>query len=104
MMKTLIAKEIRSNLLSFRFLASFVILFVIVAVTALVLTGDYLRKQDEYSQRQAELDAYLRTYAHFNRIGGIVTATQPPIPFQALVRGLTADVNIEAFDDDPLPV
>ncbi len=104
MMKTLIAKEIRSNLLSFRFLASFVILFVVVAVTALVLAGDYLKKQDEYSQRQAEIDAYLRSYAHFNRISNIMQATQPPIPFQALVRGLTADVNIEAFDDDPLPV
>jgi len=104
MLKTLITKEIRTNLLSFRFLASFVILFVVVAVTAMVLAGDYLRKQDEYSQRQAEIESYLRSYAHFNRIGNILQPTQPPIPFQALVRGLTADVNMEEFDDDPLPV
>jgi ABC-type transport system involved in multi-copper enzyme maturation permease subunit len=104
MMKTLIIKEIRANLLSFRFLASFVILFVVVAVTALVLAGDYTRKLDEYSQRQAELERYLRSYAHFNRIGNIITPTQPPVPFQALVRGLTADVNMDQFDDDPLPV
>ncbi len=104
MMKTLITKEIRANLLSFRFLASFVILFVVVAVTALVLAGDYTRKLDEYSQRQAELERYLRTYAHFNRIGNIITPTQPPVPFEALGRGLTAEVNMEAFDDDPLPV
>jgi len=104
MMKTLIIKEIRANFLSFRFLASFVILFVVVAVTALVLAGDYLRKLDEYSQRQAEIESYLRSYAHFNRIGNILQATQPPIPFQALVRGLTADVNMGEFDDDPLPV
>jgi len=104
MIKTIIAKEVRTNILSFRFLVSFVLLFVIVAVTALVLTGDYLRRLDEYSQRQAELERYLRSYAHFNRIQNILQATQPPIPFQALVRGLTADVNIEAFDNDPLPV
>ncbi|HSQ79390.1 MAG TPA: ABC transporter permease subunit [Candidatus Bathyarchaeia archaeon] len=104
MMKTLVAKEIRGNLLSFRFLASFVILFVIVAVTAAVLAGDYSRSLDDYSQRQAELEKYLRTYAHFNRIGGVLQATQPPIPFQALIRGLTADVNMEHFDNDPLPV
>jgi ABC-type transport system involved in multi-copper enzyme maturation permease subunit len=104
MMKTLIIKEIRANLLSFRFLASFVILFVVVAVTALVLTSDYTRKLDEYSQRQAELERYLRTYAHFNRIGGVLTPSQPPIPFQTLIRGLTADINMEGFDDDPLPV
>ena len=104
MWRTLVAKEMRAHLLSFRFLASFVILFVLVVGTAAVLTNDYLRKVDEYSGRQAELDRYLRTYAHFNRIGAIVQPTQPPIPFQALVRGITADVNIEAFDDDPLPV
>jgi ABC-type transport system involved in multi-copper enzyme maturation permease subunit len=104
MMKTLIAKELRTNLLSFRFLASFVILFVVVAVTALVLAGDYTKKLDEYSQRQAEIESYLRSYAHFNRIQNVLQATQPPIPFQTLVRGLTADVNMGEFDDDPLPV
>jgi ABC-type transport system involved in multi-copper enzyme maturation permease subunit len=104
MMKTLIAKEIRANILSFRFLASFVILFVVVAVTAAVLTGDYLRKQDEYSQRQAEVERYLASYAHFNRIGNVLQPAQPPVPFQTLIRGLTADVNMEEFDDDPLPV
>lgn len=104
MLKTLIAKEIRANILSFRFLASFVLLFVVVTVTAVVLAGDYARKLDEYSQRQAEIERYLRTYAHFNRIQNVLQQTQPPIPFQALVRGLTADVNMEGFDDDPLPV
>ena len=101
---TLIAKELRAHLLSFRFLASFVILFVVVVVTAFVLTGDYVRQLDEYSARQTELNRYLRTYAHFNRIGGVLRPTQPPVPFQTLIRGLTADVNMEAFDNDPLPV
>src|SRR5512136_538642 len=104
MWKTLILKEMRAHLLSFRFLASFVILFVLVVATTAVLTSDYLRKVDEYSGRQTELDRYLRSYAHFNRIGGVLQPTQPPVPFQALVRGLTADVNMEDFDDDPLPV
>jgi len=104
MMKTLVIKEIRTSILSFRFLASFVILFVVVSVTASVLTSNYLRRQAEYSQRQAEIDRYLGTYAHFNRIGAILQATQPPIPFQTLIRGLTAEINLEEFDDDPLPV
>ncbi|MCX6569072.1 MAG: ABC transporter permease subunit [Candidatus Aminicenantes bacterium] len=104
MLRTIIAKEIRANILSFRFLVSFALLFVIVTVTSLVLTGDYLRRQDEYSQRQAELETYLKNYAHFNRIGNILQPAQPPIPSQALVRGLTAEVNLDQFDDDPLPV
>jgi ABC-type transport system involved in multi-copper enzyme maturation permease subunit len=101
---TLVAKEMRAHLVSFRFLATFVILFVVVVGTVSVLTGDYIHKLDEFSARQAETERYLRTYAHFNRIGNILQQTQPPIPFQSLVRGLTADVNMEAFDDDPLPV
>jgi len=104
MWRTLVAKELRAHLLSFRFLASFVILFVIVVVTATVLAGDYVRRLDEYSGRQAAVDRYLRSYAHFNRIGNVLQPSQPPIPFQALIRGLSADVNMEAFDDDPLPV
>jgi ABC-type transport system involved in multi-copper enzyme maturation permease subunit len=104
MIRTLIAKEIRGNLLSFRFLASFVILFVVVTVTAAVLAGDYTRSLDDYSLRQAEVEKYLRTYAHFNRIQNVLRATEPPIPFQTLIRGLTADVNMENFDNDPLPV
>ncbi|HPW17948.1 MAG TPA: ABC transporter permease subunit [Candidatus Aminicenantes bacterium] len=104
MWKTLIAKELRAHLLSFRFLAGFVTLFVLVVVTAFVLTGDYVRRLDECSARRTELDRYLRTYAHFNRIGNVLRPAQPPVPFQALVRGLTADVNMEAFDNDPLPV
>ncbi len=104
MWRTLVAKEMRAHLVSFRFLASFVILFVVVAVTAAVLTADYVAKLDEYSARQAEIDRYVRSYAHFNRIQNVLQPAQPPIPFQSLVRGLTADVNMEAFDDDPLPV
>ena len=104
MIRTLVAKEMRSHVLSFRFLASFVILLVLVVVTAVVLTGDCVRQLDEYSARQAEIDRYLRSYAHFNRIGAIVQPTQPPVPFQTLVRGLTAEVNMAGFDNDPLPI
>ena len=104
MWRTLVAKELRAHLLSFRFLASFVILLVLVVATAVVLAGDYVRKVDEFSARQTELDRYLRADAQVHRIGAIVQPVQPPVPFQALVRGITADVNIEAFDNDPLPV
>jgi len=104
MLRMLIAKEIRNNILSFRFLVSFVLLFAVVTVTALLLTGDYLKKQDEYARRQVEIERYVKSYAHFNRIGNVLRPSQPPISFQTLVRGLTSDVNIEEFDEDPLPV
>ena len=104
MLKTIIKKEIQNNIFSFRFLTSFALLLIIVTVTIFILTNDYLKKIDEYSQRQTEIENYMKNYAHFNRIGNILQATQPPIPFYSLIRGLSSDVNVEDFDDDPLPV
>jgi ABC-type transport system involved in multi-copper enzyme maturation permease subunit len=104
MLKTIIKKEIQNNIFSFRFLTSFALLLVIVTVTVFILTSDYLKKIDEYSQRQTEIENYMKKFAHFNRIGNILQATRPPIPFYSLVRGLSSDVNIDEFDDDPLPV
>jgi ABC-type transport system involved in multi-copper enzyme maturation permease subunit len=103
-LKTIIKKEIQSNILSLRFLICFVTLLVTVAVTSFILTGDYLRKLDEYSQGQTEIDRYLKTYAHFNRVQNVIRPSQPPIPFYSLVRGISSDVNLGEFDDDPLPV
>jgi hypothetical protein len=59
MLKTIIRKEIQNNIFSFRFLTSLVTLLVIVTVTAFILTSDYLKKIDEYSQRQTEIENYM---------------------------------------------
>jgi len=104
MLRTIVKKEIQNNLYSFRFLVSFAMLLVIVSVTVFILTSDYLKKIDEYSQRQTEIENYMKNYAHFNRVQNVLGATQPPIPFYSLVRGLSSDVNLGEFDDDPLPV
>lgn len=102
--KNLILKEIRNHLLSFRFMAVFALLLVIVPATVLILANDTARRQDEYSRRQADIEIYLRSYAHFNRIGNIIAPSQPPLPLQAVVLGLSARPDLEQFDNDPLPV
>lgn len=104
MIKTLIKKEILANIMSFRFVVSMALLLVVVPATTLILTNDYLRRVDDASLRRAETETYMRSYAHFNRIGGILRPEQAPIPFHSLVRGLSPDVNLEEFDNDPLPV
>jgi ABC-type transport system involved in multi-copper enzyme maturation permease subunit len=104
MLKTIIKKELQNNILSFRFLTSTAMLLAIVTVTVFVLTSDYLKKIDEYSQRQTEIQNYMRSYAHFNRVQNVIRPSQPPIPFYSLIRGLSSDVNLGEFDDDPLPV
>ncbi len=79
-------------------------LLVIVTVTSFILTSDYLKQIDEYSQRQTEIENYMKSYAHFNRVQNVIRPSQPPLPFHSLVRGISSDVNIDEFDDDPLPV
>lgn len=104
MLKTIIRKEIQNNIFSFRFLTSLAMLLVIVTVTSFILTSDYLKKIDEFSQRQTEIESYMKSYAHFNRVQNVIRPSQPPLPLYALVRGISSDVNIDEFDDDPLPV
>jgi ABC-type transport system involved in multi-copper enzyme maturation permease subunit len=104
MFKSIVRKELLGNVLSFRFVVTLALLLIVVPVTTFVLTSDYLKKVSDASVRQAETETYLRSYAHFNRIGNILQATMPPLPSEALVRGLAADVNLSEFDDDPLPV
>lgn len=104
MVKALVFKEIRNHLLSFRFLAVFVLLLVIVPVTVLILSNEVVRKQDEYSRRQADIESYLTRYAHFNRLSNVVAPSQPPLPLQALVLGLSAAPQLNTFSNDPIPV
>lgn len=104
MLKTVVKKELLNNIFSFRFLVTFILFLVIVTVTVFILTDDYVRRVDEYTRRQAEIENYLQKYAHFNRIGGVISPSQPPISFYSLVRGLSSETNIEEFDNDPLPV
>jgi ABC-type transport system involved in multi-copper enzyme maturation permease subunit len=104
MFGTIVRKEILGNILAFRFAVTLALLLVIVPVATFVLTNDYLNEVDDASLRRAETETYLRSYAHFNRIGNILRAERPPRPAESLVRGLTADVHLEEFDNDPLPV
>ena len=104
MIRTIIRKEILGNILSFRFVVTLALLLIVVPVTTFVLTSDYLKKVSDASLRRAETETYLRSYAHFNRIRNILQAQMPPLAAEVLVRGLSADVNLSEFDDDPLPV
>lgn len=104
MLKNIIKKEILNNIFSSRFVVTFLLLVIIVFATSVILTNDYVRKQDEFSMREMERENYLRDYAHFNRIGNIINPTQPPLAFYSLIRGISLEVNIGAFDNDPLPV
>ena len=85
-------------------MVTFLLLLIIVLATSIILSNDYVRKVDEFSVRQNETEDYLRNYAHFNRIQNIIRTVQPPLPFYSLIRGISLEVNIEEFDNDPLPV
>ena len=104
MLGTIIRKEIHNSVVSFRFVVVFSLLLVLVPVTIVILTNDYVKKVEEFSARRQGIEEYLKSYAHFNRLGGVVQPSQPPLPAMALVRGVSSDVGLEDFEDDPLPV
>lgn len=104
MLGAIIRKEIQTSVFSFRFLAVTVLLVLIVPLTTFVLTGDTVRQMADYSRRQALIENYLKSYAHFNRVQNVIAPVQPPLPIYALVRGLSADTGMDEFDEDPLPV
>jgi len=101
---TIIRKEIQNSILSFRFAVVLALLIVLVPVTTFILTNDYVKKVYEYSSRRQGIEDYLKNYAHFNRLGGVVQPSQPPLPAMTLVRGISSEFNLDDFDDDPLPV
>lgn len=103
MISSFIKKEILNNVFSLRFIVTFILLLIVIPIMFFILGDDYVRRVDEYSLRQSELENYLKNYAHFNRVGGVLNPSQPPIPMHALVRGLSAEVNTEEFNNDPLP-
>ena len=103
MLSSIIKKEIQNNLFSFRFLVASILLMIIITVAIFVLTNDYVRKVEEYSRRQIGIENYMKKYAHFGRIDPILRPSQVPIAFHSLIKGLSANTNIEEFDNDPLP-
>lgn len=103
MFRTIVRKEVLGHILSFRFVVTLALLLVVVPVTTFVLTNDTLRRVGDESQRRAELETYMRTYAHFNRVSAVLQTAMPPIPFHVLVRGLSAEANLSELDNDPLP-
>jgi len=104
MLSALIKKEIRANLVSFRFVAVAAMVLIVVPVAILILANDAVKKGAEFSMRRNETENYLKSYAHFNRLQNVVQPVQPPLASYAVARGISSDVNIEEFDDDPLPV
>jgi len=104
MLGTIIRKEIHNSVVSFRFIVVLALLLILVPATVFILTNDYVKKVEEFSVRRQGIEEYLKSYAHFNRLGGVVQPSQPPLPAMALVRGISSDVGLEDFEDDPLPV
>lgn len=104
MFKIIVKKEIQNNIFSFKFFVIFLFSVIVIPLTFFLLNIDYSKKIDEYSQRQIEIENFLKNYAHFNRIRVILNPSQPPIPFHSIIRGISEDVNLEFFDNNPIPI
>lgn len=94
-------KEIRINFLTFKFYISFILLFIVVIISSVVLATNYNRKLSEYQARVIGNDRILDNYATMNRIQNSVKAIKPPTKMSSLFQGISDDLLIESFEDDP---
>ena len=68
MIRDLLLKETHDHLLSLRFQVGLALALVLVSVSAFVLSTQYQRERADYERRLSQEDAFLRQYAHVNRL------------------------------------
>ncbi|MFQ6043965.1 MAG: hypothetical protein ACE5PV_24190, partial [Candidatus Poribacteria bacterium] len=97
-------KEFLSNILSLRFFVAFLLAFILLVLSAYVLTSDYEHQVEDYNARVRAKENWFAQYAHSNRMGTIVDQKlRPPTVLSALFRGIPQDIDIESFDKSPMP-
>ena len=100
----IVQKEFLSNILSLRFFVAFLLAFILMVLSAYVLTSDYGHQVEDYSARVRARENWFAQYAHSNRMGTIVDQKlRPPTVMSALFRGIPQDIDIESFDKSPMP-
>lgn len=104
MLKTIIAKEFTDNILNLRFIVGLILCLIITLSCVIILSNDYQQEMKDYQARIALQDEFLDSYAHTNRIGGMIIPQKPPEQFRPLVIGIPSDADLGSFDDNPLPV
>jgi ABC-type transport system involved in multi-copper enzyme maturation permease subunit len=104
MLKTIIAKELLNNIYNTRFIIGFILCLIITTSCVVILSHDYQQELNDYHSRISMQDEFLREYAHTNRIYGMIIPQRPPEQFRPLVVGIPQDVDLNSFDDNPLPI
>ena len=97
-------KEFLSNILSLRFFVAFLLAFILMVLSAYVLTSDYGHQVEDYSARVRAKENWFAQYAHSNRMAPILRQTpRPPTVLSALFGGIPQDIDVESFDLSPMP-
>ena len=104
MLKLIISREFFNNILNLRFLIGLVLCVVITVACIIILTHDYQQEMEDYHHRVNLQDEFLSKYAHTNRLFGMYVLQKPPERFRPLIIGLSKNVNLGSFDDNPLPI
>ena len=104
MIKTIIAKEFLNNILNLRFMIGLVLCIIITIACVVILTHDYQQELADYNLRVNLQDEFLDNYAHRNRLFMMIRPQKPPERFRPLIVGIPSNVDLESFDDNPLPI
>jgi ABC-type transport system involved in multi-copper enzyme maturation permease subunit len=97
-------KEFLSNILRLRFFVAFLLAFILMVISAYVLTSDYGHQVEDYTARVRAQENWFAQYAHSKKMAPILRQTpRPPTVLSALFRGIPQDIDIESFDKSPMP-
>lgn len=104
MLSLIIQKELRDNLLNFRFVAACAVSILLIVVTIMTLTSSQRAAMDDYGSRTIAQEDFISHYAHLNRWGWMSKPLRPPARYGFVVQGIDREAQQENFVSDPLPV
>ncbi len=104
MLKLIIHKEIHSNLLNLRFLATTIISLVLILSSIMILTETYEAEWRDYQNRVRTQDEFMDQFGHSNRAGWMGRQMRPPSPFRIFVLGIDREADQNNFISNPVPV
>ncbi len=106
MLRTIIARELLSNILNLRFTVGLVLCIVVTIACIMILAHDYQQEMKDYNTRINLQDEMLDNYATANeyRLRQMLRPQKPPERFRPLLIGIPGDESVGSFDENPLPI
>lgn len=100
MFGSLLAKEIKSNIISMRYIAAIILLLVLTMGVAYMYGNTFEAERSEYLREQAHRNEVLEQSAHYNRMNVLIAPVRPPNTMSVLFSDQGSDPTDNPFFQD----